>query len=64
TVDPGYYIKSQPTWAVLLSRLCWLVWIVIVLGVLVLGWWLGTGPWGWAALAVYIGLVLVILRTV
>jgi len=64
TLDPGYYIKSQPTWAVLLSRLCWLVWIMIVLGVLVLGWWLGTGPWGWAALAVYIGLLLVILRTV
>ena len=64
TLDPGYYIKSQPTWAVLLSRLCWLVWIGIVLGVLALGWWLGTGPWGWAALAVYIGLVLVILRTV
>jgi pimeloyl-ACP methyl ester carboxylesterase len=63
THDPQYYINIQPSWAVFLSRACWLVWIIIVLVVLGLGWWLSTGPWGWPALAVYTLVVLLILIT-
>jgi pimeloyl-ACP methyl ester carboxylesterase len=68
STNPSYLIRSQPTWAIVLSRACWLVWLLIGASVFGVGYLVWNAPvlplaWHWAALAAYAVVIVLILYT-